>query len=51
LAVLPAGARGVGPRGLLSLAKLAGTDQRYYLDQAEGCVGHAGSVSSGVEDY
>jgi conjugative relaxase-like TrwC/TraI family protein len=36
---------------VLSLAKLAATDQRYYLDQAEGRVDHAGSVSSGVEDY
>ncbi len=37
--------------GVLSLAKLAGTDQRYYLDQAGGRVDHAGSVSSGAEDY
>ena len=37
--------------GVLSLAKLAGTDQRYFLDQAGGRVDHAGSVASGVEDY
>ena len=36
---------------VLSLAKLAGTDQRYFLDQAGGRVDHAGSVASGVEDY
>jgi hypothetical protein len=36
---------------MLSLAKLAGTNQRYYLDQAGGRVDHAGSVSSGAEDY
>jgi conjugative relaxase-like TrwC/TraI family protein len=36
---------------VLSLAKLAGTDQSYYLDQAGGRVDHAGSVASGVEDY
>ena len=36
---------------MLSLAKLASTDQRYYLDQAGGRVSHAGSVSSGAEDY
>jgi hypothetical protein len=34
-----------------SLAKLAGADQRYYLDQAETRTDHAGSVSSGAEDY
>jgi hypothetical protein len=45
------GARGVRPRGVLSLAKLAGTDQRYFLDQAAGRVDHAGSVASGAEDY
>lgn len=36
---------------MLSLAKLAGTDQRYYLDQAERRVDHAESVASGAEDY
>jgi len=44
-------ARRVRLSGVLSLAKLAGADQRYYLDQASGRVDHAGSVSSGVEDY
>src|SRR3954471_15778321 len=42
---------GVRLRGVLSLAKLAGPDQRYYLEQAQGRVDHAGSVASGVEDY
>ncbi|MEA2233456.1 MAG: hypothetical protein QOD83_3272, partial [Solirubrobacteraceae bacterium] len=45
------GAFRVRRMGVLSIAKLAGTDQRYYLDQARGRVDHAGSVSSGVEDY
>lgn len=36
---------------MLSLAKLAGADQRYYLEQARAEVDHVGSVSSGVEDY
>lgn len=36
---------------MLSLAKLAGADQRYYLEQARGKIDHAGSVSSGAEDY
>ena len=36
---------------MLSLAKLGATHQRYHLDEAEGRVDHAGSVSSGVEDY
>jgi conjugative relaxase-like TrwC/TraI family protein len=50
--VLPSrAARRVRRKGVLSLAKLAGTDQRYYLDQAAGRVDHAGSVSSGAEDY
>ena len=37
--------------GVLSLAKLASTDQRYYLDQTGARIDHAGSVSSGAEDY
>ena len=41
----------VRPQGVLSLAKLSGADQRYYLEQAEGRVYHAESVSTGVEDY
>lgn len=36
---------------MLSLAKLAGSDQRYFLEQAQGRVDHAGSVASGAEDY
>lgn len=36
---------------MLSLAKLAGTDQRYDLDQAELLVDHTESVASGAEDY
>jgi conjugative relaxase-like TrwC/TraI family protein len=36
---------------VLSLAKLAGADQRYFLDQAQVRTDHAGSVSSGAEDY
>jgi conjugative relaxase-like TrwC/TraI family protein len=36
---------------VLSLAKLAGADQRYYLDQGQVRTDHAGSVSSGAEDY
>ena len=36
---------------MLSLAKLAGVDQRYYLEQADRRVDHAESVSSGAEDY
>jgi conjugative relaxase-like TrwC/TraI family protein len=36
---------------VLSLAKLAGVDQRYYLEQAERRVDHAESVSTGAEDY
>jgi conjugative relaxase-like TrwC/TraI family protein len=36
---------------VLSLAKLAGADQRYYLAQAQVRTDHAGSVSSGAEDY
>src|SRR5215217_6082136 len=38
-------------QSVLSLAKLAGADQRYYLEQARGQVDHAHSVSSGAEDY
>ena len=36
---------------MLSLAKLAGVDQRYYLEQADRRVDHAESVSTGAEDY
>ena len=36
---------------MLSLSKLAGADQRYYLDLAHGRIDHTGSVSSGAEDY
>jgi conjugative relaxase-like TrwC/TraI family protein len=36
---------------VLSLSKLAGADQRYYLDLAHGRVDHTASVSSGAEDY
>lgn len=36
---------------MLSLAKLAGSNQRYYLEQAERRFDHAESVSSGAEDY
>ena len=36
---------------MLSLAKLASNDQRYYLEQADARIDHAGSVSSGAEDY
>ena len=36
---------------MLSLAKLAGSDQRYYLELAQQRVDHATSVSSGAEDY
>ena len=36
---------------MLSLAKLAGTDQRYFLELAGQRVDHAGSASSGAEDY
>jgi conjugative relaxase-like TrwC/TraI family protein len=36
---------------VLSLAKLAGTDQRYYLELAERRVDHTESVASGAEDY
>lgn len=36
---------------MLSIAKLAPGGQRYYLDQADGRVGHVRSVASGVEDY
>jgi hypothetical protein len=36
---------------MLSLAKLAGVDQRYYLEQAERRLDHAESVSTGAEDY
>lgn len=36
---------------MLSLSKLAGADQRYYLDLAHGRVDHTASVSSGAEDY
>ena len=43
--------RPVRPQRVLSLAKLAGVDQRYYLGQAERRVDHAESVSTGVEDY
>src|SRR5687767_15962664 len=43
--------RPVRPQGVLSLAKLAGVDQRYYLEQAERHVDHAESVSTGAEDY
>jgi hypothetical protein len=44
-------ARRVRRTGVLSLAKLASTDQRYYLDQAGGRLDHAGSVPRGMEDY
>ena len=36
---------------MLSLAKLAGSNQRYYLDQTQRRVDHTESVASGVEDY
>lgn len=36
---------------MLSLAKLAGSNQRYFLDQAQRRVDHTESVSSGAEDY
>jgi conjugative relaxase-like TrwC/TraI family protein len=36
---------------MLSLAKLAGVDQRYYLEQAERRVDHVESVATGAEDY
>jgi hypothetical protein len=36
---------------VLSLAKLAGSDQRYFLDQAQRRVDHTESVASGAEDY
>ena len=36
---------------MLSLVKLAGTDQRYYLEQAQGRVDRVGSMASGAEDY
>jgi hypothetical protein len=36
---------------VLSLSKLAGADQRYYLDLAHGRVDHTASVASGAEDY
>ncbi len=42
---------GVRHTHVLSIAKLAGTDQRYYLDQAKKRVDHAESVASGAEDY
>jgi conjugative relaxase-like TrwC/TraI family protein len=42
---------GVRLQDVLSLAKLAGTDQRYFLEQAQRRVDHAESVSSGAEDY
>lgn len=45
------GGRAVRLNGVLALAKLAGTDQRYHLDQADRRVDHAGSVSSGAEGY
>jgi conjugative relaxase-like TrwC/TraI family protein len=45
------GGRGVRLQDVLSLAKLAGADQRYYLDQAHARTDHTGSVSSGAEDY
>jgi conjugative relaxase-like TrwC/TraI family protein len=38
-------------QGVLSIAKLAGSDQRYYLDQAQRRVDHTESVSTGAEDY
>lgn len=45
------GDRAVRQSGVLSLAKLAGNDQRYYLDQAGRRVDHTESVASGAEDY
>ena len=36
---------------MLSLAKLAGADQRYYLEQADRRIDHTGSVATGAEDY
>jgi conjugative relaxase-like TrwC/TraI family protein len=42
---------GIRLQDVLSLAKLAGADQRYYLEQARSKVDHTGSVSSGAEDY
>jgi conjugative relaxase-like TrwC/TraI family protein len=36
---------------MLSLVKLAGTDQRYYLEQAQARVDRVGSMASGAEDY
>ena len=36
---------------MLSLVKLAGTDQRYYLEQAQGRVDRVESMASGAEDY
>ncbi len=45
------GRGGVRLQDVLSIAKLAGSDQRYYLEQAQRRVDHAESVSSGAEDY
>jgi hypothetical protein len=39
---------GVRLQSVLSLAKLAGTDQRYYLEQAQRQVDHTHSVTSGL---
>ena len=36
---------------MLSLVKLAGTDQRYYLKQAQRRIDRVGSMASGAEDY
>ena len=36
---------------MLSIAKLAPGGQAYYLEQADGRVGHVRSVATGVEDY
>jgi conjugative relaxase-like TrwC/TraI family protein len=36
---------------MLSLVKLAGTDRRYYLEQAQGRVDRVGGMASGAEDY
>jgi hypothetical protein len=36
---------------MLSLVKLAGTDERYYLEQAQGRGDRVVSMASGAEDY
>ena len=36
---------------MLSVVKLAGSDQRYYLEQADRRVDRIESMASGAEDY